>query len=97
MFRVKTTFQLKIKQRESGNSSPHCPITRRGDEVARKMLLQATFVHINNDPDRLSKVSQMYDRLVARGFPHKKALTAAGNKMARMIFTILKSGVPYRF
>jgi hypothetical protein len=90
-------FGIVPKQRESGDSSPHCPITRRGDEVARKMLLQATFVHINNDPDRLSNVSQMYDRLVARGFPHKKALTAAGNKMARMIFTILKSGAPYRF
>lgn len=90
-------FGIVPKQRESGGSSPHCPITRRGDETARKMLLQSTFVHIKNDPDRLSPVSQMYDRLTARGFPHKKALTAAGNKMAKMVFTILKTKEPYRF
>ena len=90
-------FGIVPKQRESGGSSPRCPITRRGDETGRKMLLQATFTHIQNDPDRLSPVSQMYDRLVARGFPHKKALTAAGNKMAKMVFTILKTEEPYRF
>jgi transposase len=90
-------FGIVPKQRESANSSPHCPITRRGDETARKMLLQSTFVHLKNDPDRLSPVSQMYDRLVNRGFPHKKALTAAGNKMAKMVFTILKTKEPYKF
>ena len=90
-------FGIVPKQRESGGSAPRCGITRRGDETARKMLLQSTFVHIKNDPDRLSPVSQMYDRLVARGFPHKKALTAAGNKMARMVFTILKTGRAYKF
>jgi transposase len=85
------------KRREAGGSAPRRGITRRGDETARKMLLKSTFVHIKNDPDRLSPVSQMYDRLVARGFPHKKALTAAGNKMARMVFTILKTGRAYKF
>ena len=90
-------FGIVPKQRESGGSSPRCPITRRGDEIGRKMLLQSTFCHLQNDPDRLSPVSQMYDRLVARGFPHKKALTAAGNKMAKMVFTILKTKEPYRF
>ena len=90
-------FGIVPKQRESGGSAPRCPITRRGDETGRKMLLQATFTHLQNDPDRLSPVSQMYDRLVARGFPHKKALTAAGNKMAKMVFTILKTEEPYRF
>ena len=90
-------FGIVPKQRESGGTSPNCAITRRGDETARKMILQATFVHLKNDPDRLSPVSQMYDRLVARGFPHKKALTAAGNKMAKMVFAILKTREPYRF
>ena len=90
-------FGIVPKQRESGGSAPRCHITRRGDETARKMLLQSTFIHIMNDSDRLSPVSQMYDRLVARGFPHKKALTAAGNKMARMVFTILKTGRAYKF
>jgi len=90
-------FGIVPAQRESANSAPRCSITRRGDETARKMLLQSTFVHIKNDPDRLSPVSQMYDRLVNRGFPHKKALTAAGNKMSRMVFRILKTKEPYKF
>lgn len=90
-------FGIVPAQRESGNSSPHCSITRRGDETARKMLLQSTFIHIKNDPECLSPVTQTYNRLVKRGFPHKKALTAAANKMARMIFAIMRSGEPYRF
>jgi transposase len=90
-------FGIVPAQRESANSAPRCSITRRGDETARKMLLQSTFVHIKNDTDRLSPVSQMYDRLVNRGFPHKKALTAAGNKMSRMVFRILKTKEPYKF
>ena len=90
-------FGIVPAQRESGNSSPRCSITRRGDETARKMLLQSTFVHIKNDPDRLSPVTQMYHRLAARGFPHKKALTAAGNKMAKMVYRILKTEEPYKF
>lgn len=90
-------FGIVPAQRESANSAPRCPITRRGDETARKMLLQSTFVHIQTDRDRLSPVSRMYDRLVNRGFPHKKAITAAGNKMTKMVFRILKSREPYKF
>jgi len=84
-------------QRQSGDSAPKCHISRRGDETARRMLLQSTLLHLNNDPDRLSPVSRMYDRLVSRGFPRRKALTAAANKMAKMVFTIVKNKEPYRF
>ncbi|WP_400257431.1 IS110 family RNA-guided transposase [Methanomethylophilus alvi] len=90
-------FGIVPAQRESANSAPRCPITRRGDETARKMILQSTFVHIKTDRDKLSPITQMYDRLIKRGIPHKKALTAAGNKMARMVFTILKNKEPYKF
>ena len=90
-------FGIVPAQRESANSAPRCPITRRGDETARKMLLQSTFVHIKTDKDKLSPITQMYDRLVNRGVPHKKALTAAGNKMAKMVFAILKNREPYKF
>ena len=90
-------FGIVPMQRESADSAPRCPITRRGDETARKMLLQSTFVHIKTDKERLSPVSRMYDRLINRGFPHKKALTAAGNKMSKMVFRILKTKEPYKF
>lgn len=84
------------KQRESADSAPRCGITRHGDEMARGMLLQATYVHIINDKERSSPVSRQFDRLRARGFPHKKALTAAGNNMSRIVFAILKSKKEYK-
>ena len=84
------------KQRESAESAPRCGITRHGDATARAMLLQATFVHIVNDRDRSSPVTRVYDRLKARGLPHKKALTAAANKMSRTVFAVLKSRRPYK-
>ncbi len=87
-------FGIVPKQRESRGSAPRCHITIRGNKIARKMLLQSTFVRILNDPERLSPISQMYDRLVTRGFPHKRVLTAAGNKMAIMVFAILKTEWP---
>lgn len=89
-------FGIIPKQRESGNSSEKCGITRRGDRVLRKMILQATYVHITNDKDRLSSVSRMYDRLRERGFPHKKAMTAAANKMTKIVFAMLSKGEKYK-
>ena len=61
------------------------------------MILQNTFVHIKTDKDKLSPITQICDRLTSHGIPHKKALTAAGNKMARMVYTILKKKEPYKF
>ena len=84
------------KQRESADHSVRCGITRRGDDIAREMLVTGTFIHISQDKDRVSDVSRFYDRLRNRGFPHKKALLACSNKMAHKIYTILKTKTPYR-
>ena len=82
--------------RESADHSVRCGITRRGDDIAREMLVTGTFIHISQDKDRVSDVSRFYDRLRNRGFPHKKALLACSNKMAHKIYTILKTKTPYR-
>ncbi len=84
------------KQRESADHSVRCGITRRGDGIAREMLVGGTFHHISLDADRESDVSRFYDRLRARGFPHKKALMACANKMARKMYAILTTRTPYR-
>lgn len=84
------------KQRESADHAVRCGITRRGDEIAREMLITGTFSHISKDKDRLSDVSRSYDRFRARGMPHKKALVACSNKMAHKIYAILKTRTPYR-
>lgn len=84
------------KMRESGDSAKFCGITRRGDSKLRNVILQSTFIHITNDKDRLSSVSRKYDNLRSRGFPHKKALTAASNKMTKIIYTVLSKRERYR-
>jgi transposase len=89
-------FGIVPKQRESAGHSKHCGITRRGDDVARQMLLTATMVHVGNDRDRVSSITNMYYRLRARGMPNKKAMTACTNKMTRIIYAILKDGREYR-
>lgn len=89
-------FGIIPKSRESGDSAPSCGITRRGDETLRKMILQATFVHIKNDKDKTSPVSQMYERLRSRGLAHKKSITAAANKMTKIIYRMLKDGIEYK-
>lgn len=89
-------FGIVPKQRESADHNARCGITRRGDDVARNMLVLGTFKHISIDRDRQSNISVMYDRLRKRGMPHKKALVACSNKMARIMYAILKNGVPYK-
>ena len=84
------------KQRESADHSVRCGIIRRGDDIAREMLVDGTFHHISIDVNRRSDVSRFYDRLRSRGFPHKKALMACANKMAQKMFAILTTKTPYR-
>ena len=52
-------------QRDSGESAPHCHITRRGDARAREMLMKGVLIHIREDRDKESTVTQMYDRLLS--------------------------------
>jgi transposase len=90
-------FGVVPKQRESADHACRCGVTRRGDDVARQMLLAGTHMHIMKDEDRSSKISAMYDRLRRRGVPHKKALMACANKMTRIIYAVLKNGEKYHF
>ena len=83
-------------QRDSGESNPHCHITRRGDARAREMLMRSVLIHIREDRDRESAVTRLYDRLLSRGFPKRKALMAACNKMSRLIYKVLTTGESFR-
>jgi len=90
-------FGLVPGMRESADSSPHCHITRRGDDVARMMIYQAALVHISIDPDGESGVTRTFRRLNGNGkkMPFKKAMTAAARKMAELMFAVMRSGRPY--
>lgn len=87
------SFGVVPKMRESAESSPHCATTHRGDEAARRLLSQAAFVHVNNVPD--SVITKMYRRLKSRGMPHKKILTACSRKLLTVVWSVLKSGLPF--
>jgi len=90
-------FGLVPGMRESAESSPHCHITRRGDDVAREMIYQAALVHVFKGNDGTSSITCAFNRLYGDGkrMPFKKAMTAAARKMAVLMFTIMKSGRPY--
>ncbi len=80
------------KQDESADKGKECGITRRGDADLRRLIAQATFVHINRTD---SFISQKYKRLKAMGKKHNEALVACSNSMCRMIWKMVTSGRTY--
>ena len=83
------------KQRDSADSSPRLGITRRGDATARRLVFMSTMIHIYRDKDRASGISRRYDNHCLR-MPKRKALVAASNKMARVVYGVLRSGTEYK-
>lgn len=87
------SFGVVPRKHSSAESDPHCATTHRGDEEMRRLLKQATFVHINTVED--SVVTHMYNRLKARGKPHNEALVACARKLLTVVWSVLRSGRPY--
>lgn len=81
------------KQYTSADKAKRCGISRRGDPELRRLICQATFVHISHTDGVIKK---KYDRLKASGKHHKVALVACANSMARMLYGILSSGTEFR-
>ena len=87
------SFGVVPKERSSADSSPHCATTHRGDDEARRLLKQATWVHIMKVPD--SVVTQMFNRLRNNGKVHNEALIACARKLLTVVRSVLISGRPY--
>ena len=83
---------LTPKLDESADKPKNCGITRRGDPEMRKLICQATFVHIFHTE---SFISEKYRRLKSRGKSHNEALVACANSMAQMIFAMLRDDTKY--
>jgi len=77
---------LTPKLNESADRPKNCGISRRGDPELRRLLCQATFVHITHTD---SFISEKYKRLRAKGKHHNEALVACANSMARMIWSMV--------
>ena len=80
------------KQDESADKGRECGITRRGDAELRRLLCQATFVHVNNAD---SFITDKYRRLKAAGKKHNEVLVACANSMARLIYKLASKGLMY--
>jgi transposase len=87
-------FGIVPRVRESADVSRNCATTHRGDEDARRLLCQAAFVHANT-VGGASVVGRMYNRLKGRGMAHKEVLVACARKLLTVVWSVLKSGLPY--
>ena len=83
---------LTPKLDESADKGKNCGMSRRGDPNMRRLIAQATFVHIFHTE---SFISRKYQRLKSRGKKHSEALVACANSMAKLVFAILRDGSKY--
>lgn len=83
---------LTPRMYESADKPRNCGISRRGDADLRRVMCQATFVHVFHEE---SQVSEKYRRLKAAGKHHNEALTACANSMARMIWRLVTENTRY--
>jgi Transposase and inactivated derivatives len=77
---------LTPKLDESADKGKRCGISRRGDPDLRRLMCQATFVHIRWTD---GTIKRKYDRLKASGKHHNEALVACANSMARMVWSMI--------
>ena len=87
-------FGVRPSQHDSADSRNKGHISHRGDELARRLGFQATFVHIFHCPD--SFISQKYRRLVSHGKHHRVAVIACENSMFMMMFAMIKNDIMYK-
>jgi len=87
------SFGVVPRMRSSGESNPNCSTTHRGDDLMRKRLMDCTRSHVRFMKD--SVVTVMYNRLINNGKPKREALVAASRKLLTVVWSVLKSGVPY--
>lgn len=76
-------FGVVPRRYQSGEVNGRCATTHRGDEDARRLLKQAAFVHVNNEPD--SVVTAMFNRLRANGKPFKEVQVACARKLLTVV------------
>lgn len=77
------------KQDNSADTDKECGITRRGDADLRRLICQATFVHVFHCE---SHITEKYNRLRNRGKVFNETLVACGNSMCRMIYAMVRDG-----
>lgn len=80
------------KLRESGQWKGKTPISKRGPRYLRRAVFQASIVAIRVSP----MFKAIYQRQRERGKPHKYSVMAVSNKLARVIYSVLKNNKPFQ-
>ncbi len=83
---------LAPKIYQSGTLKGRSPICKMGMGHVRAVLYMAA--RAARKGNKVCK--QLYERLVAKGKPHKVAMIAVVNKLIKQVFAIAKSGVAYQ-
>ena len=80
------------KLRESGKWKGKTPISKRGPRYLRRAIFQASIVTLRVSP----MFKAIYQRQREKGKPHKYSVIAVSNKLARVIYSVLKNNKPFQ-
>lgn len=82
---------LDPKLKESGNYQGKTPISKRGSKYLRNAIWYSAMVTCRVDP----KFKKFYTNRRDRGKSHRYAVTAAANKLTKVIYHVLKNNCEY--
>lgn len=91
--KLQAHFGYDPRMRESGTSKGKVKLSKRGVEIARTALFQASFCSILHDP----QLKAYYDKKKAEGDHHTKAIVDVMRKNLRRIVAVLVDEKPYKF
>mgnify|MGYP002524655871 FL=1 len=86
-------FGVVPRMYQSGDTNRNCHVTHRGDADAIRLLKQAAFVHVNTVEN--SVVTQMYNRLRAKGKSFNEVKMACARKLLTVVWSVLKNDKSY--
>jgi len=82
---------LDPKLKESGKYQGKTPISKRGSKYLRNALWSSAMVACRHN----EKFKEDYKKRRDRGKTHRYAVTAAANKLTKIVYHILKNNVPF--
>ena len=82
---------LAPKDRDSGTSLSSVTSTRAGNKALKNLLIFSCSPLVGTK----NRFGRCYDRCVARGMRHNKALKAVVRKRLRVIYAAMRDRVPY--
>ena len=82
---------LAPEDRDSGTSPSSATSTRAGNKALKNLLIFSCSPIVGTK----NRFGRCYDRCVARGMRHNKALKAVARKRLRAIYAVMRDRVPY--